>query len=175
MKKKVTSQSARPPADDITLCPVARAESLVGDRWTVLIIRELLMGNHRFEELQVQTEATPQMLATRLKKLEVEGLIERRLYSQRPIRHEYFLTEMGQALHPVLLALSAWGETWCKADNEEVAIHYLHVPCGQNPGFGPGCQHCGAVIRRADLQARFSDAYAEERKRRRQAFKAESS
>src|SRR5437764_1645676 len=95
-----------------TLCPVARSQELVGDRWTVLVLRELFMGNRRFDDMLVQTGATPQMLASRLKKLEAAGLIERRLYSERPKRHEYVLTAMGTDFYPVLLALRAWGEKW---------------------------------------------------------------
>jgi len=67
---------------DQALCPVARAESIVGDRWTVLILRELFMRMHRFEEIQAQTGGTPQMIAARLKKLETDGLVKRRVYKQ---------------------------------------------------------------------------------------------
>ena len=96
---------------DQTLCPVAWAITVVGDRWTVLILRELFMRMHRFEEIQAQTGATPQMIATRLKKLEADGLVKRHVYSKRPRRHEYHLTEKGEAFYPVILALRAWGET----------------------------------------------------------------
>src|ERR1700744_1274291 len=101
-----------------TLCPIARSEALVGDRWTMLVIRELFMGSHRFDEIQAQTEATPQMVAARLKKLEADGMVERRPYNQRPLRYEYHLTEKGQAFYPMILALRAWGEVWCKAPDE---------------------------------------------------------
>lgn len=155
-----------------TLCPVARAQGIVGDRWTVLVLRELFLGNRRFEEIQVQTQATPQMVASRLKKLESDGLIERRPYSEKPPRHEYHLTEMGIAFHPVFLALRAWGETWLKSEDEEVAIQYIHVPCGQDPGLGPDCQCCGQVMRREELSAKLSGSFDSERKARLQAFKA---
>src|SRR5580693_8871517 len=98
-----------------TLCPVARAEDVGGDRWTVLVLRELFIGTRRFAEIQAQTEATPPMLAGRLKKLEADGLVERRPYQQRPLRYEYYLTEKGRAFHPVIMALRAWGEYWCKS------------------------------------------------------------
>jgi DNA-binding HxlR family transcriptional regulator len=67
-----------------TVCPVARSTAIVGHRWTMLIIRELFAGCTRFDEIQAQTGATAQMLAARLKRLETEGLIERRVYSRRP-------------------------------------------------------------------------------------------
>lgn len=149
-----------------TLCPVARSQELVGDRWSMLVLRELFMGNGRFDELQAQTEATPQMLASRLKKLEAAGLVERRPYSTRPLRHEYVLTDMGIGFYPVILALRAWGEQWCKGADEGVAVNYTHVPCGKDPGLGTVCRHCGLALQRSDLVARQSPAYAQERQAR---------
>lgn len=155
-----------------TLCPVARAQMIVGDRWTVIVLRELFMGNSRFELIQAQAGTTPQMLAARLKKLEIEGLVERQLYSTRPVRHDYFLTDMGLAFYPVLLALRAWGETWLKSDEEGVAISYTHTVCGADPGLGPECKNCGTVMRREELKATFNDNFAAERDARQQKFKA---
>ena len=113
-----------------TLCPIARAETVVGDRWTVLVLRELFMGSHRYDEIQAQTGGTPQMVATRLKNLEAEGMVERRLYNERPPRYEYHLSEKGRAFYPVVLALRAWGETWCKSPQEGLAVVYTHTTCG---------------------------------------------
>lgn len=160
-----------PDQTESTLCPVARAQAIVGDRWTVVVLRELFMGNNRFEQIQAQAGATPQMVAARLKKLEADGLVERRPYSARPLRHEYFLTEMGAAFHPVLLALRAWGETWLKSDDEEVAVHYRHIPCGNDPGLGPECASCGKPISRSDLVPALDAAFAAERAARWLAFK----
>jgi len=78
--------------------PIARVENLVSERWTVLILWEIFLGSARFDDIQVQTGATPQMLAARLKKLEKAGLVQRRRYNMRPLRHEYVLTEMGTGL-----------------------------------------------------------------------------
>jgi DNA-binding HxlR family transcriptional regulator len=155
-----------------TLCPVARAETIVGDRWTVLVLRELFIGSHRFDEIQAQTGATPQMVTARLKKLEADGLIERRPYSQRPLRYEYHLTEKGKAFYPVILALRAWGETWCKAPGESLAVHFTHRVCGHPAGLGPNCEACGQPLQREDLIAEQSPAYQGERKARWEAFKA---
>lgn len=157
---------------DQTLCPVARSETEVGDRWTVLILRELLSGNHRFEELQGFTGATPQMITTRLKKLEADGLVKRRIYSQRPKRYDYHLTEKGEAFHPVLLALRAFGETWCKSPREGRAMNYTHLTCGGPAGLGPVCETCGKPLRRAELIAEASPKYRRERQARWEAFKA---
>jgi len=171
-KYSSTAHASTDAHSSATLCPIARAQDIVGDRWTVLVLRELFLGNRRFEEIQVQTQATPQMVASRLKKLESEGLIERRLYSERPPRHEYHLTEMGISFHPVFLALRAWGERWCKSEHEEVAIQYIHIPCGQDPGLGPTCQSCGKEMCREELSAKLSGSFDAERQARLGAFKA---
>ena len=154
-----------------TLCPISRAEAIVGDRWTVLVLRELFMGSHRFDEIQAQTGGTPQMIAARLKNMEADGLVARRPYNERPPRYEYHLTPKGQAFYSVVLALRAWGETWCKSPEEGVAVVYTHKTCGQPAGLGPLCEHCGELLRREELISEPSAAYIEERNARREAFK----
>jgi DNA-binding HxlR family transcriptional regulator len=152
-----------------TQCPVARSQQVVGDRWTVVILRELFMGNHRFDEILAQTEATPQMLTTRLKRLEGDGMIERRAYTTRPLRQEYLLTPKGQGFYPVILALRAWGEIWCKTDEDGIAVRFIHRPCGKDPGLGTACKACGEVLRKEDLDSKLSPAYARERERKKNA------
>ena len=168
MKKKVTS---KPNLFQLTLCPVARAESVVGDMWTVLVLRELFANNHRFDEIQAMTGATPQMLATRLKRLEADGLVERRLYNQRPPRYEYHLTRKGEDFWPVLMALRAWGETWCRLPGEELSTQFIHESCGHSAGLGPMCDHCGQILRREALIGNPSPARAAELEARRAAMK----
>jgi DNA-binding HxlR family transcriptional regulator len=170
--RKMTKTPASPSTEQGTLCPIARAQNIVGDRWTVLVLRELFLGMRRFEEIQAQSQATPQMLTTRLKKLEADGLVERLPYNDRPPRHEYHLTEMGRAFYPVFLALRAWGETWCKYADEEIAIQYTHISCGKDPGLGPTCQSCGGVMQREGLSAKLSRSFEIERQARLDAFKS---
>ena len=154
-----------------TLCPVARSLDVVGDKWSVLVLRELYMGATRFEELQIQTEATPQMLAARLKTLEADGMVERHRYSERPPRYEYRLTVKAQAFYPVIHALRTWGETWCKSRGEDVAVRFTHRACGHDVGLGNVCPECGTPVQREDLMAAVSPAYAKEREARKLAFK----
>lgn len=154
-----------------TLCPISRAEAIVGDRWTVLVLRELFMGIHRFDEIQAQTGGTPQMVAARLKRMEADGLVERRPYSKRPLRYEYYLTGKGEALYPLVLALRSWGETWCKSQEEGVAVRLTHRTCGQPAGLGPLCDSCGGSLQREELISEPSAAYAAERKARYEAFR----
>ena len=99
---------------DRTDCPVARALGLLGDRWTLLIVRDLTLdGPRRFSDLaRTVAGSSPAILSNRLKRLEQAGLIERRFYSQHPPRAEYLLTPEGETLGPVLVALRQFGESW---------------------------------------------------------------
>jgi Predicted transcriptional regulators len=154
-----------------TVCPIAKSQLVVGDRWTMLILRELFMGNCRFEGLQAQTEATPQMLAARIKKLEADGMTERFPYNTRPLRYEYKLTAKGQAFFPVVLALRAWGETWCKLPDEGLAVRLIHLHCGQDAGLGPTCQSCGAPLYQNELIQELGSKFKKERAARNKAFR----
>lgn len=154
-----------------TVCPVARSLDIVGDKWSVMVLRELHMGATRFEEIQIQTGATPQMLATRLKSLEAAGIIARHPYSEKPLRYEYRLTDKGKAFYPVLYALRAWGEEWCKDEGEEIAVRLVHRACGHDVGLGNVCPGCGVPVSREELDATLSEQFAHERAQRRAEFK----
>jgi DNA-binding HxlR family transcriptional regulator len=157
-----------------TLCPVARSTAIVGDRWTLLIVRELFAGCTRFDEIQAQTGSTAQMLSTRLKRLEADGMVERRAYSSRPARYEYVLTPMGLDFFPVILAFRAWAETWCKGEDEPLAIRTTHPVCGTEIGLGGLCPTCGETVAPSDMDARPGPEYAAERRQRYEAYKARS-
>ena len=94
-------------------CPVARALDVVGERWSLLILRDLRrFGPLRFQDFGERLPGiAPNTLSARLKSLQAQGVVGVRLYEQHPPRYEYFLTEKGEALRPVLKALYAWGET----------------------------------------------------------------
>jgi DNA-binding HxlR family transcriptional regulator len=95
-----------------SMCPVACSLDVIGDRWTLLVIRDLFAGKRRYGEFQSSAERIPtNILAERLKRLESAGLVASAQYSQHPPRFEYHLTESGRALGPVLDALANWGET----------------------------------------------------------------
>jgi DNA-binding HxlR family transcriptional regulator len=93
-------------------CPVARALDIIGERWTILVLRDLLLqGPRRFQDFQESLPGVaPNTLSARLKALEAHGLIARRLYSEHPPRLEYYLTDKGKSLGPVLKALREWGQ-----------------------------------------------------------------
>ncbi len=91
-------------------CPVARGLSVIGDRWTMLVLRDCFLGLRRFEQIQERLGITRHVLADRLRKLEAAGVLRREPYQERPVRHEYRLTERGKALYPVLVSLIDWAE-----------------------------------------------------------------
>ncbi len=93
-------------------CPVARAMSVIGDRWTVLIVRDCFLGLSRFEQFQQSLGVTRHILANRLARLVKAGILEKRAYSDRPKRYDYVLTEKGRDLGPALRALKDWGKTY---------------------------------------------------------------
>jgi DNA-binding HxlR family transcriptional regulator len=91
-------------------CSIAQALEVVGDPWTLLIVRDLLFGHHRFEQVQERLGIPRNTLADRLERLVEEGVVERRPYQERPVRHEYHLTTDGRDLSPVLVTLMQWGD-----------------------------------------------------------------
>lgn len=93
-------------------CPVARTLDIIGERWTILILRDLLLqGPRRYQDFQDSLAGVaPNTLSARLKAMEAAGLIARKLYSEHPPRLEYHLTERGKSLGPVLKALREWGQ-----------------------------------------------------------------
>ena len=103
-----------------SVCPVANAARLLGDRWTLVILRELTDGPRRFSELEGGAEGiSPRTLADRLRQMEAQGLIEREAFREIPPRVQYSLTPKGEATIPVIEALRTFGERWFSADEQE--------------------------------------------------------
>lgn len=147
-----------------SLCPIARALSVVGDRWTLLIMRELMMGVRRFDDIQAQIGMSSHLLSTRLKRLEEDGVIERRLYNARPKRYEYLATEKGRALDPLILMLRSWGLTWGGyAPDDAPAATLVHKQTGElvDADWRPPTE--GPRFSFDDVDATLSPAWAAER------------
>lgn len=102
-------------------CAIAQALDVVGDWWTLLIVRDTARGLHRFDELQRELGMSRKVLAERLKLLVEAGVLTREPYQERPVRHEYRLTPRGRALLPVLVALQDWGDAWILGEGEMTA------------------------------------------------------
>ena len=109
--KKAKADSSCPEGYRST-CPIANVLDIVGDKWTLLVVRDLLiLGKHRYGEFQNSPEAIPtNILAERLRRLEAAGLVKKELYQDNPPRAEYFLTRKGADLGPVLKAMGQWGQ-----------------------------------------------------------------
>jgi len=124
---------------------VGRALGLVGERWTLLILREAFFGVRRFGQLARNLDIPRPTLSSRLRKLVDAGLLERVLYARDPNRHEYRLTAAGRDLFPAIVALMRWGDAYL-AGPEGPPIVLRHNECGQAADPRLTCQHCGQDI-----------------------------
>lgn len=127
-------------------CAVAATLELVGDRWSLLAVREIQFGNHRFTEIVRNTGAPRDRLAARLKSLAAAGIVERREYQRKPPRFDYHLTEAGKELAPVLSALREWGERWAVDEPPVTVQHHGHPVKLRNI-----CAVCGEAVHEGDL------------------------
>jgi DNA-binding HxlR family transcriptional regulator len=130
------------------VCSITDALSLVGDRYALLVAREIRYGNTRFNDIAAGTAAPRDVLARRLRELERAGVVERRQYSERPSRHEYLLTDAGNELHPILLALKEWGDRHCNPGAEPVVFRHA---CGAEFHPVAVCAACGEPVRAGEL------------------------
>ncbi len=126
-------------------CAVARAESVLGDRWTMMIIRDCLLGIRRFEDFQSRLGIARRVLSDRLNLLVDKGVLRREPYSQRPLREEYRLTDAGRDLLPVIMALSRWADRHLPHP-EGTAVQYRHVDCDQVIEPRVDCPACATPL-----------------------------
>ncbi|WP_214405366.1 winged helix-turn-helix transcriptional regulator [Pseudonocardia lacus] len=129
-------------------CSLARALEDVGERWTLLVLRDCFFGVRRFTDLQAHLDISRAVLTARLADLVAAGLLERREY--RPGRHEYLLTEQGRALWPAVFALVQWGERF-RAPNGPRRL-FVHATCGATVDPTGACPGCGAHPGPEDLE-----------------------
>jgi DNA-binding HxlR family transcriptional regulator len=125
-------------------CSVARTLEIVGEKWALLAVREVLLGNRRFDEMVRRTGAPRDTLATRLRSLVGAGILERRQYSQHPVRHEYRLTDAGRELYPVILTLMRWGDKHLAGDAGPPLV--LEHTCGHRLVAKVVCEACGEPV-----------------------------
>lgn len=128
--------------------PVAKTLEVVGERWTILVLQELLRGTHRFGELRGSVQGiAPNVLSERLKLLEAHGIVERRFYSDHPPRAEYHLTRKGHELGVVAGALATWGAKYLSDDTVLV-----HTACGSPISVVYQCPTCKLDVRGAGVR-----------------------
>jgi DNA-binding HxlR family transcriptional regulator len=136
---------------------VERTLAQAGDTWTFLILREAFFGVRRFDQLQKNLSAAPNILTDRLRKLVANGLLDRVQYLERPPRFEYRLTEKGLDLYPVVVMMMNWGDRWL--DKEEGApLHLVHKACGKRSRPVVVCDCCGEPIAARDMSWRTAPA-----------------
>lgn len=148
-----------PPADaDPRTCSIADALDVVGERWSLLAVREMTYGVHRFSEIARQTGASRDILTTRLRALEAAGVVHRVRYNDHPPRDEYHLTPAGRELGPVLLTLKAWGDRWLAHERHGgPPVDWMHS-CGQRFVPRTTCSACERALGSGELAAVDGDA-----------------
>ena len=134
-------------------CSVAGALEIVGERWTLLVMREVLLGRRRFAEIRRNTGVAPNILSDRLALLVDQGLLRRRLYNTTPESFEYVPTRKGLALRPVVTTLMQWGDKYAapQAGPPRVTVH---AACGHDAHPTLRCSHCGEAIDTVELRVR---------------------
>ena len=142
---------------DQQVCSVARALSVVGERWTMLILRDAFFGTRRFDQFQRDLGITRHRLSERLTKLVEHGVLVKVPYHHRPLRYEYRLTRKGLGLYPVLMSLARWGDEWID-EGEGAPLEYVHQSCGKKTRPTLTCNECGEPLRPEEVKPQFGPA-----------------
>ncbi len=132
-------------------CSIAKSLEVIGERWSLLIVRDVMNGNRRFGEIQASLGIARNVLSARLQGLVDEDILERRAYQESPPRHEYFLTEKGLDLWPALIALMHWGDRY-SAGPEGPPRLIVHKECGGEINDRGICEACGEVLHARDAR-----------------------
>jgi len=139
-------------------CAIARTADLIGDGWTLLIMREASLGARRFEEFQRTLGVGRNILTLRLNALVDEGVLSRVRYQERPVRHEYRLTDKGRDVYPILAAMAAFGDKWLLGnDGPPVVLH--HTTCDHDMHAVVTCSECAQPIDIRAVRARSGPGY----------------
>lgn len=138
---------------DSQICSIARALEIVGERWSLLIIRNALFaGSTRFRDFQRSLGIATNILTDRLEGFVEAGIMDKRQYSEQQGLYEYLLTEKGRGLAPALIALTEWGDRWAAPDGPPIL--YRHTVCGSAVSHQIVCEECGPVDSGTEVQAR---------------------
>ena len=139
--------------DDISAqtCSIAKATSIFGDRWTLLIVRQLFLQIRRFSDIQQSLGITKHRLTDRLNRLIEEDIVFKHLYDERYNRYEYRLTEKGLDLYPIMITIAQWGDKWA-CDHDGVPMEYVHTECGEVANPRLCCSCCGKPLRVDNLR-----------------------
>ncbi|MCP3853812.1 MAG: helix-turn-helix transcriptional regulator [Actinomycetia bacterium] len=130
--------------DETASCSIARTLDIIGDRWTLLILRNVFRGVRRFTLIQEDLGVARNLLSDRLSRLVDAGVLEKVPYQDRPVRHEYRLTPKGVELSPALVALMKWGDDWYNADGPPTVL--VHAECGTPLEQVLSCPTCNETV-----------------------------
>ena len=131
-------------------CSIARTLDIVGEKWALLAVREVFLGDRRFDEMVRRTGAPRDTLAARLRTLVSAGILDRRQYSEHPARFEYHLTDAGRDLYPVIVTLMHWGDQYLAGEDGPPLVLQHH--CGHELVAQVVCQACGEPLRARDAK-----------------------
>jgi DNA-binding HxlR family transcriptional regulator len=137
---------------DDQVCSVARTLEVVGERWTLLIVRDAFLGLRRFDEFQRSLGVSRNVLSDRLDRLVDSGVLERVPYHERPPRYEYRLTDRGRDLYPVIFGLMRWGDRHAAPDGPPRVV--LHRGCDGTPDEHMVCAKCGEPLTVRQVETR---------------------
>jgi DNA-binding HxlR family transcriptional regulator len=132
-------------------CSVAKALEVIGERWSLLIVRAVMHGNRRFGEMQESLGIARNVLSARLQRLVDEEILERRAYQESPPRYEYFLTQKGLDLWPALIALLNWGDRYSPSTEGPRRL-IVHKECGGTVSERGICESCGKLLTARDAK-----------------------
>jgi len=132
-------------------CSLARSLSVLGDRWTLLILRDAFLRVRRFEEFERSLKIARRVLSERLALLVEEGILAKVAYQEKPARYEYRLTEKGLALYPAIISLVHWGDTYYAGKKGPPLLH-THVKCGHDFRSVLTCSECGEAVAARDVR-----------------------
>ena len=131
-------------------CSIARTLEVIGERWSLLIVRDAFYGVRRFEDFRADLGVARNVLTDRLNSLVARGVLERRQYEDRPPRYEYLLTPKGRDLLPVVLTMMRWGDRWESVDAAPVTL--THTMCGHETSPVVTCSHCSGELGWGELR-----------------------
>ena len=134
---------------DNQFCSIARTLEVIGDRWTLLVIRDAFLGVRRFEDFQKSLGVARNVLTDRLNRLVDEGILRRNLYQERPERYEYRLTRKGVELWPAMMTMMKWGDRYLYPEGHPRLV--LHKGCGGEIDERLHCSKCGAELGPTDV------------------------
>ncbi len=138
-------------------CSIAQSLEIIGEWWTPLVLRNIMMGQCRFEAIQADLGIARNILSDRLNTLVEHGILTREKYQDGPERFEYHLTEMGADLFGVLMSLMAWGDRWLSPDGPPLLLQ--HKDCGEFTRAVVTCEHCHGELTRANVRMKAGPGY----------------